>query len=197
MKIISEHKLILFFYSAILSAGLILYFNISKGEEILFFYRLHNHTTLNSFFKFITHFGELLWILPICWWVYHSDRAHFKPLIYVLIFNQIITHSIKWFINNPRPLVYLKDLNLQMIEGVSPLYHYSFPSGHTSMAFCMCIYMSMVYKSNWLKILTISLALFVAISRMYLTCHFLEDVLAGCLIGGCTAIIGRGMSKNN
>jgi membrane-associated phospholipid phosphatase len=196
MKILRENKIVLFFYMTILSIGLYFYSSFPKGHEILFFYDLHDHHVLNSFFKFITHFGEFLWILPICWWMYHSDRAHFKPLIAALILNQLITHSIKWVINNPRPLVYFENLKLQMIEGVHPLYHYSFPSGHTSMAFCMCVYLSLVCKSNWLKFLTISLALLVAISRMYLTCHFLEDVLVGSFIGTASALIVKAIDEH-
>jgi membrane-associated phospholipid phosphatase len=58
----------------------------------------------------------------------------------------------------------------------------SFPSGHTSAAFSLFICLALITPRKWAPLWVVS-AWAVAYSRIYLSQHFLEDVLLGSVIG--------------
>jgi membrane-associated phospholipid phosphatase len=58
----------------------------------------------------------------------------------------------------------------------------SFPSGHTSAAFALFACMALISPRKWAP-LWITAAWAVAYSRIYLSQHFLEDILLGSIIG--------------
>ena len=65
---------------------------------------------------------------------------------------------------------------------------FSFPSGHTGASFAA---VAALYASrNRLWILSLTLAVFIAFSRLYLYVHYPSDVLAGVVIGIMTGGIG-------
>ena len=99
------------------------------------------------------------------------DSSHIISLV-------IISGSITLFIKNlfkiPRPC-----------EGLSFCPHgYSFPSGHTLLLFSVLSYLYFSKNKNTL-LLTIFLiiTLLVAISRIVLQVHRIEDVACGCFLG--------------
>jgi len=59
--------------------------------------------------------------------------------------------------------------------------HFSFPSGHTMMAFAVAVSLSLFYPT--LAIGLLFCALSIAMSRILLGMHFLSDVVVGALIG--------------
>jgi len=65
---------------------------------------------------------------------------------------------------------------------------FSFPSGHTMMAFAVAIPLSLFYPT--LSIGLLFCALSIAISRILLGMHFLSDVVAGALIGTGLGYLG-------
>ncbi|HVB99235.1 MAG TPA: phosphatase PAP2 family protein [Candidatus Dormibacteraeota bacterium] len=64
---------------------------------------------------------------------------------------------------------------------IEPPDRYSFPSGHTIVAFAMVLSIGSFYP-NWLLAL-LAVAVLIAISRIILGMHFLSDVVAGAAIG--------------
>jgi membrane-associated phospholipid phosphatase len=58
----------------------------------------------------------------------------------------------------------------------------SFPSGHTSAAFSLFICLALITPRKWAPLWVVS-AWAVAYSRIYLSQHFLEDILLGSVIG--------------
>lgn len=59
---------------------------------------------------------------------------------------------------------------------------FSFPSGHTIVAFGCAVPVALFYPSHAIAVLFCALS--IAISRILLGMHFLSDVLAGALVGG-------------
>ena len=115
----------------------------------------------------------------------------------------LITQIVKHFINAPRPITWfaehMPDIQLPMTEGIKFNEWFSFPSGHTTsffaMAFVACILLTNHPKiakipGSLIQILLFALAALGGYSRIYLSQHFMADVLAGLIVGmGVTIVI--------
>src|SRR5690606_17217442 len=80
-----------------------------------------------------------------------------------------------------RPLFifkYFEKIKLKTVEGVDLHIHNSFPSGHSTQAFAIFMCLAFVSKNQFLKFLFFAMALFTAISRVYLSQHWLVDITA-------------------
>jgi membrane-associated phospholipid phosphatase len=95
---------------------------------------------------------------------------------------QTLKHTV--FADQDRPSMFLNAMpDIHLIAGVEVLHHNSFPSGHSTFAFSFCVALAiLVGRSIWSIALAL-IAVFLACSRVYLSQHFTEDVLAGALIG--------------
>ena len=101
---------------------------------------------------------------------------------------QLLKHTV--FVNIDRPVKYLEgSYQLHLVKGVGQYAHQSFPSGHSASAFGIFLCFALVVKQKWLKLCLFVLACLIAYSRVYLSQHFLGDILAGSLIGVITAIV--------
>lgn len=113
---------------------------------------------------------------------------HYRMAIVILIsqfISTIITTTLKYIFMVPRPSVVFSqhDIDIHIVEGITPHMIYSFPSGHTSTAFALFFAISIFCPRNWQKAICLTLASLVGFSRIYLSQHFLEDTLAGSVIG--------------
>lgn len=100
------------------------------------------------------------------------------------IVNGVITAGLKWSIHRERPFVkYPNDIHKYSVAG-----SYSFPSGHTSMAFTFATSMTLAFPHWYIAVPCFAYASCVAYSRMYLGVHYPSDVLAGSLIGAASSV---------
>ncbi|MBX2910135.1 MAG: phosphatase PAP2 family protein [Chitinophagales bacterium] len=163
---------------------------IHKGDESLFFNN-HNNIVLDYFFATFTHSVEfpLIIVLILLLWYLKGKKAFFESAI-ALSVTALVVQLLKRVIleDNFRPRLYFEHTHqLRLIEFTQPLYHFSFPSGHTTAAFCLLAIYSFYTEKKWQRILLFSLAILIGISRMYLLHHFLSDVVAGILLGAIIA----------
>jgi membrane-associated phospholipid phosphatase len=63
---------------------------------------------------------------------------------------------------------------------------FTFPSGHAQNAVALGLYMAFRSPQNWMKVVGLSLATSIPLSRVYLGVHYPRDVLAGALLGVST-----------
>jgi undecaprenyl-diphosphatase len=67
---------------------------------------------------------------------------------------------------------------------------YGTVSGHTSTITAIALLASVVVSKRWFTTLMIVVALIVCYSRIYLACHFPQDILLGATVGIVAGIVG-------
>jgi membrane-associated phospholipid phosphatase len=101
---------------------------------------------------------------------------------------QLLKHFI--FPGFDRPVEFLKAVSdLYLVQGIDLYNHFSFPSGHTATALAIFSMLAIISNRKWLKLLFLLSAWIVSFSRIYLSQHFLEDILFGSLLGILAVII--------
>lgn len=93
--------------------------------------------------------------------------------------NVVVTTGLKYAVSRERPYnAHPNDIIKRTSTGP-----YSFPSGHTSIAFSMATSMTLTTKKWYVAVPCYAYAGAVGYSRMRLGVHYPSDVLAGALIG--------------
>lgn len=101
--------------------------------------------------------------------------------------NQCATSLTKNVVRRPRPYVkYEGDL-----EPVHTTFGYSFPSGHSSIAFATATTLSLECPRWYVVAPSMLWAGSVAFSRLYLGVHYPSDVLTGALLGASSAYVAH------
>ena len=95
-------------------------------------------------------------------------------------------HLLKQSLKRDRPFNKIDDVHFR----VRPPDRFSFPSGHTASAFLV-----MTLASNFFPVPAVQIGMFIwasmaGVARIYLGVHYPTDILAGALLGICTAHIG-------
>lgn len=101
----------------------------------------------------------------------------------------VVVQSLKHFVfdGHDRPSMYLGQMpGLQLVAGIDLHHHFSFPSGHSTAAFSMCLALAVIIGRKGPALLLALLAALLAFSRVYLSQHFTEDILAGAFVGCLT-----------
>lgn len=100
---------------------------------------------------------------------------------------QFLKRSV--FADHHRPVKFQEQLpDLHWVQGIDLHHHFSFPSGHATAAFAMCLALAVIInRTSWGAALAF-LAALLAYSRVYLSQHFTEDILAGAALGTVTAL---------
>lgn len=97
-----------------------------------------------------------------------------------------ITFVMKTTIKRPRPFVTYPEIE-KLSSGGSP----SFPSGHTSFAFCSATALSIAYPKWYVIAPSMVWASLCGYSRMHLGVHYPSDVLVGAVVGSGSAFLSN------
>ncbi|HJP62112.1 MAG TPA: phosphatase PAP2 family protein [Mucilaginibacter sp.] len=103
----------------------------------------------------------------------------------------LFAQVVKYIFDLPRPQLYFGDKikNAHFVKGVYILSFNSFPSGHTVTAFTLAVLLTYWCRGKAWGIVFLLIAVLVGYSRMYLSEHFFEDVVAGSVIGFVLTVI--------
>jgi len=172
------------FYIPLFIIGTIAAVWINKGDLVLAINTYHQ-PAWDVFFKYFTFLGDGALLAVIIFSLFWINKKY-ALLFLVVGLGQMLTAGIlKTFIfgSNLRPAIHIGEHLLHFVEGVRVPWWYSFPSGHTITAFSTYLLIALLIRNKIVAILCLTIALMVAFSRIYLVLHFLEDVVAGSLIG--------------
>ena len=158
-------------------------FLMPKGSENIVCYQTHTTHTI-TIFKFITQLGEWIPLVALGIFLLIKNRWAFLATLIVYIPCYSLVLYIKKFLDYPRPLAYFTQGEITPISDYVILLKNSMPSGHTFSAFVVASFICTFYSLKpWIQCIVFSLAILVGISRIYLLCHFKEDVFVGSLLG--------------
>ena len=105
-----------------------------------------------------------------------------------LVCNNII---LKELVARPRPYLVIESLQPLL----SPPDPNSFPSGHTCAAFAAAVVWWNVLSTRWIRIVFMTMAVTMGISRLWVGVHFPTDVLVGALVGTLCALVVYQVAK--
>ncbi|MXV37731.1 phosphatase PAP2 family protein [Flavobacteriaceae bacterium Ap0902] len=176
---------------------------ILVGMSLTKYYGTDNlHILLNTyhapladiFFRYFTRTGEALFgiiILIAClWWMRYRDLM---VILSSSVLQFIIVMGLKrtFFIHHLRPAYYFKEkeISLHLVENFKQSITFTYPSGHAATAFMLFLFLALLTKNRWLQLVLGLISVLTACSRIYLSQHFVEDTVAGALIGMLVVIV--------
>ncbi len=183
-----------FYFIAFLTAlvpALILTGSNGKVNCFLFLNQLHRQW-LDLLFINLTFLGDGIFsiaaavLILIIW----KQRWVSLNIIVAYLFSGIMAQVLKRLFMAPRPKEIIAGrLYRSFIDGITGVGWDSFPSGHTTSVFALATIMALyVNKKRW-GLIFLVIAMMVGYSRIYLGQHFLQDVIAGAILGTVTGLI--------
>lgn len=151
----------------------------------------YHSPALDTFFKYVTVLGEAFPVyVGVAFLVWNVNSVWNRRNGLFILLSQgltcVITQALKFAFAHPRPATYFEQMGAELpqtVPGESLRRALnSFPSGHTSAAFALFVCMALITPRKWAP-LWVASAWAVAYSRIYLSQHFLEDILLGSVIG--------------
>jgi len=147
----------------------------------------------DTLYLILTSTGDgLIIVIAILILLFFNTRMAIQLSI-IFVISSIIAHIFKDIImtNTYRPYYVFQHLHikLRVISGMYMNTVSSFPSGHSMTAFSLFAFFAFYIRQNYIKFIFCITAIMIAYSRVYLSQHFLIDILAGSLIGVLTVLL--------
>lgn len=158
-----------------------------------------NSPSADVFFKYVTNLGDgvvfAVVIIALAFvklrWALMELAAALFTMIFVFVTKQLLFNGM------PRPTKYFENTEtLHLVEGVKMHAMNSFPSGHTITAFAIFMILLLITKNRILKTVFVLMAILAGYSRVYLSQHFLGDVLTGAIFGTIIAVLSCTLIDN-
>lgn len=153
---------------------------------------------LNEFMLAITELGGEMPFLVIALIVFWCvDKRHGYYVLSVGFLGTLANQFMKLWFRIPRPWVL--DQNFTILEQArEAATGYSFPSGHTQNSVGTFGALAVTNKNNWVRIISLALAVLVPFSRMYVGVHTPADVLVAAAMAVAFLLVLRPVVfKNN
>lgn len=171
----------------------LVYLALHEKGDFYLWVNSHHTPFADVFFKYATYLGDGVWFAFIAigalFFSYFKGTTIAVSGLVQLVVIQGMKRKI--FPSNPRPAEYFKEMDgLHFVAGVDVHHWNSFPSGHTATAFGLAMLLVLLYNPSkvWTYILFL-IAVLVGFSRIYLSQHFLQDVIVGAMIGSLISIL--------
>lgn len=185
-----QNKIFFLGYFLLAAIAIFLLIFLSKADAFVFMNPLHTDF-FNWLFITFSLIGDGIFsvALAIIFFVY---KEKFLSLMIFTSFaiSGIATQILKNIVSEARPALFLEKANYPyFIDGITLHNLNSFPSGHSTSIFALAAILTFALKDKRYSVLFLIVAALVGYSRIYLGQHFIDDVLAGSLVGILTSII--------
>ena len=185
------------FHWSIASTAVILLCVISyifADIKVALYYHTLNDTLLYKAFNVITDFGESQWYLiaGILIFIVFRKKNSFRAysglfLSLSVAVSGISADIIKYLAGRARPILYFSDRLFGFSSFHMDYEWISFPSGHAATGFSVALVLMTLYP-KW-RILFLLAGLLIAFSRIFLTQHYISDVIFGSFLGIASTIL--------
>ena len=171
----------------------------SVDQSVWQFFVNHGSTRVHSIARFITSFGVIGFLGPVCvvlgsllWVKTRSVAVAVAPWVSVMLCGEIVS-ILKKSTNIVRP-----PLQYQVAQIHNP----SFPSGHTADTTAFVVSLLLIlwcvldvprHVKMWLSVFGVLAFLAMGLTRLVLNVHWLSDVLAGWCIGAAVGLAVTGL----
>jgi len=189
-NIVLRNRFFLFGFALFFLAGLLFLLATSKETSFLYLNSYHN-SALNIFFIAYTNLGDGLFTIMIVLFLLATKRHDIAwQLLAAFVISGLVAQVFKYYVYSPRPKLFFSEReHIYLIDGITRSGNSSFPSGHTASIFALVTVLALFAKNKIIFPVLLLPAILVAYSRIYLSQHFLGDVLAGSFIGVIVAVM--------
>lgn len=148
----------------------------------------------DTFFIYATYLGDGYFAyglaIALCFVRFRWGASVFLACLMAGLTSQLLKQQV--FGPVPRPAAFFGEPTpLYLVPGVDMHSFYSFPSGHSAIAFALATSLMLLVPWRSLRAGLFFLALLAAYSRVYLSQHFFEDIYAGSFVGLIAALIAH------
>jgi len=153
-------------------------------EALAYFIQYNRYQEFDEMFRFISN--SVYFICPAILFIGLFVSFKMRPKLLFLnyckiamvsVFAIIVTYLLKYGIQRPRPFKNHQDISQLMEAG-----NFSFPSGHTLIAFTIAFGLYFCFQKKYLLIPIFVWAFAVAYSRIILGVHYPSDIIASIVI---------------
>jgi membrane-associated phospholipid phosphatase len=190
IRIIREYSLSFVLYAGFLLMGSLLLASVPKLELHVLLNSWHS-TCSDTFFRFFTWLGNG-WFAVVFSLLFLLVRFRY---FLMLVLSFLVSGGLAQFLKRLvfpgalRPAAYLDQMpELDLVAGVDLHHALGFPSGHTTTAFAVLVLTGFLINREYAVFIGMLAAILAGLSRVYLSQHFLIDVLAGSLLGVFSAL---------
>jgi len=173
---------------ALISATALIIWN---KAELFFFINSNRSSLADLFYAPATHLGDGLFFIALILFLLFIKYRYAFMGIAAYALSSAVTQTLKRIVfNEPRPAKYFEGIkDVQTVNGTELHMMNSFPSGHATTVFAIACLCSLIVTNKKWQPLFVVLAIFAALSRLYLGQHFFADITLGGFIGTCSATV--------
>ena len=177
-------------YATLLLSGSLLIAAVPRLELHVLLNSGHTRS-LDTFFRLLTFLGNGWFAVIFSLFFLFIRFRYFFMLIGSFCVSGLMAQFLKRvvFPEILRPAAFLDQMpGLALVPGIDLHHTLSFPSGHTTTAFAVLLLTGFIIHKKYAVFGMMLLAWLASLSRVYLSQHFLIDVLGGSLLGVFSAL---------
>ena len=183
LGLLKKHQTFVISYLVFLTLAYFIQMIFPKAEFFLMTNR-HHHLFFDYLFKFITMLGNPSTMVLIGFGMIFIKYRYCVVTVLAYASSALFVQIVKRIYNSPRPTKFFEGLNPIRTLEEYPLYEWnSFPSGHSASAFTLAVVLTYILPHKHKHWVLLPVAIITAFSRVYLSQHFFQDVIAGSVIG--------------